>query len=78
MAFYMFTLLWDMSFRGMIKNFGRIVSDTVSLCIVGFAYMTYMHPNFIFVAITLGALGLLCVHSLGREWFSRSQKRESA
>ena len=63
MAFYLFTLTWDLLFRGATRNSGRVVPDLASLSIVSAAYLTHTlsYPNYI--AIVLGALWF-CIRAL--------------
>lgn len=56
LAFYFFTLTWELLFHRVTNNSGRVGADIASLCVVIVAYLTHTLSYFTYVAFVLAAL----------------------
>jgi hypothetical protein len=52
-AFHVLTLSWELSFKGVTKNTGRMLPDIGSIAILVVAFATHEHPQFEFIALAL-------------------------
>jgi hypothetical protein len=57
-AFYVLTLSWELSFKGVTKNSGRMLPDIGSIAIVVVGFATHEHPQFKFIALALAVVWL--------------------